>query len=31
MSKLQELIQKLCPNGVEYKKQGDFCEIKTGK
>jgi len=31
MSKLQELIQKLCPNGVEYKKLGDFCEIKTGK
>lgn len=23
MSKLQELIQKLCPNGVEYKKLGD--------
>lgn len=31
MSKLQELIQKLCPDGVEYKKLGDFCEIKTGK
>ena len=24
MSKLQELIQKLCPNGVEYKKLGDI-------
>ncbi len=24
MSKLQELIQKLCPNGVEYKKLGDL-------
>lgn len=23
MSKLQELIQRLCPNGVEYKKLGD--------
>lgn len=27
MSKLQELIKKLCPNGVEYKKLGDLCEI----
>ena len=24
MSKLQDLIQKLCPNGVEYKKLGDL-------
>lgn len=24
MSKLQELIQRLCPNGVEYKKLGDI-------
>lgn len=24
MSKLQELIQKLCPNGVEYKKLEDI-------
>ena len=31
MSKLQELMQELCPNGVEYKKLGDVCEIKTGK
>lgn len=31
MSKLKELIQKHCPNGVKYKKLGDFCEIKTGK
>lgn len=23
MSELQELIQKLCPDGVEYKKLGD--------
>lgn len=30
MSKLQELIQKLCPNGVEYKRLGDVCEIKRG-
>lgn len=31
MSKLQELIDKLCPNGVEYKPLGEVCEIKTGK
>lgn len=31
MSKLQELIQKLCPNGVEYRKLGDVCKIKRGK
>lgn len=31
MSKLDELIQELCPNGVEYKYLGDICEIKTGK
>ena len=31
MSKLEELIQELCPNGVEYKKLGDMCQIKTGK
>lgn len=31
MSKLQELINKLCPNGVEYKPLGEVCEIKTGK
>ena len=31
MSKLQELIQELCPNGVEYKKLGDVCEIKRGE
>lgn len=30
MSKLQELIRELCPNGVEYKKLGDCIEIYTG-
>lgn len=30
MSKLQELIQKLCPDGAEYKRLGDVCEIKRG-
>jgi len=31
MNKLQELIYKLCPNGVEYKKIGECCKIETGK
>ena len=31
MSKLQELIQKLCPNGVEYKKLETVCELSRGK
>ncbi len=30
MSKLQELINKLCPNGVEFKPLGEVCEIKRG-
>ena len=31
MSKVQDLIQKLCPDGVEYKKLGDVCELSRGK
>ena len=32
MSKLDELIQELCPNGVEYKTLGELCNtITTGK
>ncbi len=31
MSKLQDLIQELCPNGVEYKKLGELCELSRGK
>lgn len=31
MSKLEELIQKLCPNGVEYVRLGNISEIGTGK
>lgn len=33
MSKLDELIQQHCPNGVEYRKLGDTngCNISTGK
>ena len=30
MSKLKELIQKLCPNGVEFKKLGDVCNFING-
>lgn len=32
MSKLQELIKELCPNGVEFSKLGEVCiDITTGK
>ena len=31
MSKLEELIQELCPNGVEYKCIKDLCIITTGR
>lgn len=31
MTKLEELINELCPNGVEYKKIGDVCDILRGK
>ena len=31
MSRLDELIKELCPDGVEYKQIGDFAEVKTGK
>ena len=30
MSKLEELIQKYCPDGVEYKLLGDVCDIHKG-
>ena len=30
MSELQRLINKLCPDGVEYKKLADVAEISTG-
>ena len=30
MSKLDELIKELCPNGVEYKELKDICEISRG-
>ena len=31
MSRIDELIQQYCPNGVEWKTLGDVFEIKTGK
>ena len=31
MTKLEELINELCPDGVEYKKIGDVCDILRGK
>lgn len=31
MSKLQELIKKLCPDGVEFRKLGEVCELSRGK
>ena len=31
MSKLDELIKKLCPNGVEYKRIDELCAISRGK
>lgn len=31
MSKLQELIKELCPDGMEFKKLEEVCEIFSGK
>ena len=31
MSKLEELIQELCPDGVEYKVLGEICNISRGR
>ena len=31
MSRLQELIDKLCPNGVEYKPIEELCKISRGR
>lgn len=30
MSRLEELIEKLCPNGVKFKKLEEICEIQNG-
>ena len=31
MSKIEDLIKQYCPDGVEWKKLGDVCDITTGK
>lgn len=31
MSRIDELIQQLCPDGVEYKPLGEVCDLKAGK
>ena len=31
MSKIDDLIKELCPDGVEFKKLGSICKIETGK
>ena len=30
MSKISDLIAKLCPNGGEYKKLGELCVLEKG-
>ena len=30
MNKIDKLIKKYCPNGVEYKKLEDICVLKAG-
>lgn len=30
MSEIKKLIERLCPDGVEYKKLGEICEINRG-
>jgi type I restriction enzyme S subunit len=31
LNKIEKLIAKLCPEGVEVKKLGEVCTIKTGQ
>ncbi|MCW6660622.1 restriction endonuclease subunit S [Aerococcaceae bacterium NML201209] len=31
MNKIEELIQQLCPNGVEYKELGEVCMVNKGQ
>lgn len=31
MNKIERMLQELCPEGVEYKKLGEICEILRGK
>lgn len=30
MNKIEQMLQELCPNGVEYKKLGEVCEFQRG-
>lgn len=30
MGKIRELLEKLCPNGVEYKRLGEIATISRG-
>ena len=30
MSKLDEMLKRMCPRGVEYRTLGDVCEMKRG-
>lgn len=31
MNKIEKLVEKICPNGVEFKELGDVCDFKYGK
>lgn len=31
MNKIEQMLQELCPNGVEYKKLSDICSLSRGK
>lgn len=31
MSRIEQLIAELCPDGVEYKELGELCSVETGK
>ena len=31
MSRIEEMIRELCPNGVEFKRLGDVCRVLRGK
>ena len=31
MNRIEEMIRKLCPNGVEFKRLGDVCRVLRGK
>lgn len=31
MNKIEEMIERLCPDGVDYKPLGEVAKIKSGK